>query len=79
MPISAVPAGIELGVLAEIVSVFTKAGINIEQIHTKNIDSTFAAFEMEVDVENQEELKYIMQKLRAKKITSSCTRLINEK
>jgi hypothetical protein len=34
---------------------------------------------MEVDVENQEELKYIMQKLRAKKITSSCTRLINEK
>jgi RelA/SpoT family (p)ppGpp synthetase len=69
----------EMGVLAEIVSVFTKAGINIEQIHTKNIDSTFAAFEMEVDVENQEELKYIMQKLRAKKITSSCTRLINEK
>ena len=69
----------EIGVLAEIVSVFTKAGINIEQIHTKNIDSTFAAFEMEVDVENQEELKYIIQKLRAKKITSSCTRLINEK
>ena len=69
----------EIGVLAEIVSVFTKAGINIEQIHTKNIDSTFAAFEMEVDVENQEELKYIMQKLRTKKITSSCTRLINEK
>ncbi|MDA9610862.1 bifunctional (p)ppGpp synthetase/guanosine-3',5'-bis(diphosphate) 3'-pyrophosphohydrolase [Gammaproteobacteria bacterium] len=69
----------EIGVLAEIVSVFTKAGINIEQIHTKNIDSTFAAFEMEVDVENQEELKYIMQKLSAKKITSSCTRLINEK
>ena len=57
----------EIGVLAEIVSVFTKAGINIEQIHTKNIDSTFAAFEMEVDVENQEELKYIMQKLRLKK------------
>ena len=69
----------EIGVLAEIVSVFTKVGINIEQIHTKNIDSTFTAFEMEVDVENQEELKYIMLKLRSKKITSSCTRLINEK
>ena len=69
----------EIGVLAEIVSVFTKVGINIEQIHTKNIDSTFTAFEIEVDVENQAELKYIMQKLRAKKITSSCTRLINEK
>ena len=69
----------EIGVLAEIVSVFTKVGINIEQIHTKNIDSTFTAFEIEVDVENQEELKYIMLKLRSKKITSSCTRLINEK
>ena len=69
----------EIGVLAEIVSVFTKVGINIEQIHTKNIDSTFTAFEIEVDVENQAELKYIMQKLRSKKITSSCTRLINEK
>ena len=69
----------EIGVLAEIVSVFTKAAINIEQVHTKNIDSTFSAFEMEVDVESREELQYIMQKIRSKKITSSCTRLINEK
>ena len=69
----------EIGVLAEIVSVFTKAAINIEQVHTKNIDSTFSAFEMEVDVDSREELQYIMQKIRSKKITSSCTRLINEK
>ena len=69
----------EIGVLAEIVSVFTKAAINIEQVHTKNIDSTFSAFKMEVDVESREELQYIMQKIRSKKITSSCTRLINEK
>ncbi|MDA9033088.1 bifunctional (p)ppGpp synthetase/guanosine-3',5'-bis(diphosphate) 3'-pyrophosphohydrolase [Gammaproteobacteria bacterium] len=69
----------EIGVLAEIVSVFTKAAINIEQVHTKNIDSTFSAFEMEVDLESREELQYIMQKIRSKKITSSCTRLINEK
>ncbi|MDA8541223.1 bifunctional (p)ppGpp synthetase/guanosine-3',5'-bis(diphosphate) 3'-pyrophosphohydrolase [Gammaproteobacteria bacterium] len=69
----------EIGVLAEIVSVFTKAAINIEQVHTKNIDSTFSAFEMEVDVESREELQHIMQKIRSKKITSSCTRLINEK
>ena len=69
----------EIGVLAEIVSVFTKAAINIEQVHTKNIDSTFSDFEMEVDVESKEELQYIMQKIRSKKITSSCTRLINEK
>ena len=69
----------EIGVLAEIVSVFTKSAINIEQVHTKNIDSTFSAFEMEVDVESREELQYIMQKIRSKKITSSCTRLINEK
>jgi len=69
----------EIGVLAEIVSVFTKAAINIEQVHTKNIDSTFSAFEMDVDVESREELQYIMHKIRSKKITSSCTRLINEK
>ena len=69
----------EMGVLAEIVSIFTKAAINIEQVHTKNIDSTFSAFEMEVDVESKDELQYIMQKIRSKKITSSCTRLINEK
>ena len=32
----------QMGVLADLVSVFTKAGLNIEQINTKNIDSTFA-------------------------------------
>ena len=69
----------EMGVLADLVSVFTKAGINIEQINTKNIDSTFASFEMEVDVEDLEELNNIMLKIRSKKITTSCTRLINEK
>ena len=69
----------EMGVLADLVSVFTKAGINIEQVNTKNIDSTFASFEMEVDVEDLEELNNIMLKIRSKKITTSCTRLINEK
>ena len=69
----------EMGVLADLVSVFTKAGINIEQINTKNIDSTFASFEMEVDVEDLKELNDVMLKIRSKKITTSCTRLINEK
>ena len=69
----------QMGVLADLVSVFTKAGLNIEQINTKNIDSTFASFEMEVDVEDLEELNNIMLKIRSKKITTSCTRLINEK
>ena len=69
----------EMGVLADLVSVFTKAGLNIEQINTKNIDSTFASFEMEVDVEDLEELNNVMLKNRSKKITTSCTRLINEK
>ena len=69
----------EMGVLADLVSVFTKAGLNIEQINTKNIDSTFASFEMEVDVEDLEELNNVMLKIRSKKITTSCTRLINEK
>ena len=69
----------EMGVLAEILSVFTKAGINIEQVHTKSIDSTFASFEMEVDVEDLDELNDVMLKIRSKKITTSCTRLINQK
>mgnify|MGYP000093481278 len=68
-----------MGVLADLVSVFTNAGLNIEQINTKNIDSTFASFEMEVDVEDLEELNNVMLKIRSKKITTSCTRLINEK
>ena len=69
----------EMGVLADLVSVFTKSGINIEQVNTKNIDSTFASFEMEVDVEDLKELNDVMLKIRSKKITTSCTRLINEK
>ena len=69
----------EMGVLADLVSVFTKAGINIEQVNTKNIVSTFASFEMEVDVEDLKELNDVMLKIRSKKITTSCTRLINEK
>ena len=69
----------EIGVMAEVVSVFTKTGINIKHVETKNIDNNFTAFEMEVNVESREELKFVMQKLRAKRITSSCTRLINEK
>jgi len=69
----------EMGVLADLISVFTNAGLNIEQINTKNIDSTFASFEMEVDVEDLEELNNVMLKIRSKKITTSCTRLINEK
>jgi hypothetical protein len=34
---------------------------------------------MEVDVEDLEELNNVMLKIRSKKITTSCTRLINEK
>ena len=69
----------EMGVLADLVSVFTKAGINIEQVNTKNIDGTFASFEMQVDVEDLDELNNVMLKIRSKKITTSCKRLINEK
>jgi hypothetical protein len=34
---------------------------------------------LEVDVEDLEELNNIMLKVRSKKITTSCVRLINEK
>ena len=69
----------KIGVLSDLVSIFTKSGINIEQVNTKNIDRTFTGFEIEADIENIDHLNKIMQKVRSKKFTSSCVRMINEK
>ena len=65
--------------MSDLVSIFTKSGINIEQVNTKNIDRTFTGFEIEADIENIDHLNKIMQKVRSKKFTSSCVRMINEK
>tara|TARA_B110000881_G_C18174558_1_gene317115 strand:- start:231 stop:512 length:282 start_codon:yes stop_codon:yes gene_type:complete len=69
----------KIGALSDIVSIFTRAGINVNAVNTKVIDQGFTGLEIEIQVKNPEELKTVMQKVRSKKTTSSCTRLINEK
>ena len=60
-------------------SIFTRAGINIDSVQTKDIDSNFTGFDMGIEVTDLNELNKISQKVRSKKFTSSCIRLINEK
>ncbi len=69
----------KVGVLSDLGSVFARAGINIGSVITKTIDKKFAGFEIQIEVENKEELKNVMQKVRSMKSTTSCKRNINEK
>ena len=69
----------KIGVLADLVAIFTKAGINMQNVNTNHIDKKFTGFEIEADFENIEHLDKIMQKVKSKKFTSSCIRMINEK
>ena len=69
----------KVGVLSDVSSVFARSGINIGYVNTKTIDKKFAGFEIQVEVKDKQELRQIMQKVRAMKITTSCKRNINEK
>ena len=69
----------KVGVLSDVSSVFARSGINIGYVNTKTIDKKFAGFEIQVEVKHKQELRQIMQKVRAMKITTSCKRNINEK
>lgn len=69
----------KIGVMSEVVSIFTRETINIVSLTTKSIDKNFEGFEIEIDVSDKEQLNKIMQKIRQKKFTSSCKRLINER
>ena len=69
----------KIGVLADLVAIFTKAGINMQNVNTNHIDKKFTGFEIEADFENIEHLDKIIQKVKSKKFTSSCIRMINEK
>lgn len=69
----------KIGVLSDIVSIFTRAGLNVDAVITKIIDQNFTGIEMDIQVKNSAELEAVMQKVRSKKATSSCERLINEK
>ena len=69
----------KVGVLSDVSSVFARSGINIGYVNTKTIDKKFAGFEIQIEVKDKQELRHIMQKVRAMKITTSCKRNINEK
>ncbi len=69
----------KVGVLSDLGSVFARSGINIGSVNTKTIDKKFAGFEIEIEVKNKQELRKVMQKVRAQKFTTSCKRNINEK
>ena len=69
----------KVGVLSDLGSVFARSGINIGSVNTKTIDKKFAGFEIQIEVENKEELRNVMQKVRSMKSTISCKRNINEK
>ena len=69
----------KVGVLSDVSSVFARSGINIGYVNTKTIDKKFAGFEIQIEVKDKQELRQIMQKVRAMKITTSCKRNINEK
>ena len=69
----------KVGVLSDIVSIFAKSGMNIEQVNTKAVDKKFSEFSIEANIENLDELKRIMSKVRSKKFTASCVRDINDK
>ena len=68
----------KVGVLSDLGSVFARSGINIGSVNTKTIDKKFAGFEIEIEVKNKQELRKVMQKVRAQKFTTSCKRNINE-
>ena len=69
----------KMGILSDLTAVFSKAGINIGDLNTKKIDGKFHYFDIEIEVNSVNELKKIMQKVRAFKYPKSCTRNINEK
>ena len=66
------------GILADIASVFTKANLNIVNIHSRDIDAKIIEFMIEAEALNAESLKKLMVKLRSLKYVTSCSRIIND-
>jgi len=66
------------GILADIASVFTKANLNIVNIHSRDIDAKIIEFLIEAEALNAESLKKLMVKLRSLKYVTSCSRIIND-
>ena len=68
----------KIGILADVISTFTKRGINIVAVNTKDLDVKFTECNFEIDIDNVEELRKIMQKVRSMKFVESCKRIIND-
>jgi (p)ppGpp synthase/HD superfamily hydrolase len=68
----------KIGILADVISTFTKRGINIIAVNTKDLDVKFTECNFEIDIDNVEELRKIMQKVRSMKFVESCIRIIND-
>ena len=69
----------KMGTLADVIATFTRRGINIVAVNTKDLDIKFTECDIEIDIDNAEELRKIMQKVRAIKSVTSCRRIINDK
>ena len=68
----------KIGTLADVISTFTQRGINIIAVNTKDLDIKFTECNIEIDIENVDELRKIMQKLRSMKFVESCKRIVND-
>ncbi|MDB9861609.1 bifunctional (p)ppGpp synthetase/guanosine-3',5'-bis(diphosphate) 3'-pyrophosphohydrolase [Gammaproteobacteria bacterium] len=68
----------KIGILADVISTFTKRDINIIAVNTKDLDIKFTECNFEIDIDNVEELRKIMQKVRSMKFVESCKRIIND-
>ncbi|MDA7786470.1 bifunctional (p)ppGpp synthetase/guanosine-3',5'-bis(diphosphate) 3'-pyrophosphohydrolase [Gammaproteobacteria bacterium] len=68
----------KVGVLSDVLSIFTREGINVVFVNTNAIDSKFANIELEIEVNDINHLNTLIDKVDAKKFVSNCSRQINE-
>ena len=68
----------KVGVLSDVLSIFTREGINVVFVNTNAIDATFANIELEIEINDTKHLNILIDKVNAKKFVSDCSRQINE-
>ena len=68
----------KVGVLSDVLSIFTREGVNVVFVNTNAIDSKFANIDLEIEVNDINHLNTLIDKVDAKKFVSNCSRQINE-
>lgn len=68
----------KVGVLSDVLSIFTREGVNVVFVNTNAIDATFANIELEIEINDNKHLNILIDKVNAKKFVSNCSRQINE-